>query len=199
MVQILKKNSVRISLIILASAIVFLIAVPIYQRATRKTMRFYENALLDTANFETTCRDADLIVRCKVKKIGSSFQHSSGHVYTPVTFQILNTYKGDSTVREVTLFEQYGVYNNMEWLYYPKETTPFPMQQKEEFILFFLTSPPDFSVEQSTLAYYGGYSTVNGDTVTLNPYIREVESLPGIGDDLTMPLSEFEALIADNL
>ena len=198
MVQILKKNSVRIFLILLAIAIVFLIAVPIYQRATRKTMRFYENALLDTANFETTCRDADLIVRCKASQVGEAFEHSSGGIYTPVTFEIYKTYKGDSSVQTVTLYEEYALYKNTEMLYYPKESTPFPIRKGDEFILFFQTTGY-FTKDSARLSHYGGYSTVNGDTVTLNPYIREVESLPGIGDDLTMPLSEFEALIVDNL
>ena len=196
MLQILKKKAIWIpALIVLCIAILIVCAWPAIQKATHKTYLEYESGVPYTGSLQEYCQNADLIIQGTVSEVGTSFQKDSGNVYTPLTLQINKTYKGDAALSHVTLYEQYGEYKNATWLYYPPEIVPqIPMKQGDTLILFLKNSSDDAS-----LTHYGSFVSVSGNAVALNPYIREVESLPGIGDDLTMPLSEFEALIADNL
>ena len=197
MLQVFKKKVIWIpTVIVLSVVILIVIAWPFYKKATHKTYAIYENLTPNVGTFQESCQMADLIVQCKVSQIGDSMENEWGSVYTPVTLQINKTYKGDRSLQQVVLYEQYGEYKNATWQYYSPETTPqIPMKMDEPFILHLRKAEE----EKYALTFYGSFASISGNAVVLNPYILEVQSLPGIGDDLTIPLSEFEALIADNL
>ena len=197
MLQILKKNSVRICLIILASAIVFLIAVPIYQRATRKTLHLYENGIFESFNLTGLCKESTFIARGTVSRVEESRLIAEVDALTPVHLSVTKVYKGDADIQSVVFYEEYGIYDNTEYLYYPPSCTQFPIKKGDDIIVFLRTEPP-LSLDAAGVCR-GGVCSVRGTTVEINNCIENIHSLPGIGDDLTMSLSEFEALIADNL
>ena len=190
----------RIPLILSGIVIIVIAAVLaiIFKKPHIETRKIYENAVMNTANLPFMIEYSDLIVRCKVVSTGEPFQDDSISVYTPVTLQISEVYKGNSSNQSITIWEPYGVVDNTLWLYYPENCKQIPMKTNDDLILI-LTKNTNGLEPDYYLAYYGSFASVTGDTVTLNPCISGVKYLPGIGDDLTMPLSEFEALIADNL
>lgn len=200
MLQILKKKTVWIpAVIILCIAILAIIAWPAIQKATHRTYHEYENGVPNIGTFADSCQTADLIVRGTVINVGKSFQKESGNVYTPVTIQIEKTYKGDTSIEQVVLYEQYGEYKNATWVYYSPTAAPqIPVKNGDNLIVHLRISDP-LTKDSAAFAYFGSFASVSDNTVTLNHYIDDVQSLPGISADLTMPLSEFEALIEENL
>ena len=200
MLQIFKKKVIWIpTVIVLSVAILIVIAWPAIQKATHKTYLEYETGVPNIGTFADSCQNAELIVRGTVVNVGKSFQKESGNVYTPVTIQVEKTYKGDNSIEQVTFYEQYGEYKNATWVYYsPKAAPQIPVKNGDNLIVHLRISEP-LSKDSAAFTYFGSFASVSNSTVTLNHYVEDVQSLPGIGDDLTIPLSEFEALIADNL
>lgn len=194
-----KKTVLTVLLPVLAVILVLIVWIGV-RSAHHKVYRIYENADPDYGTFEDACRGSDLIVRAKVSKVGAAFRKGEGHtVLTPVLFDITHTYKGNSSVHQVVLYENYGEYQNATWLYYPPELYPqIPMKPGDELILFLQTQGV-FSVDAAALVCYGAFASVDGDTATMSVSFIDLDKNPNFPDNRILPLQSLEQIIRQTL